>query len=72
MSEEGISRRHLLGTGAAVGAGAMVGPGAAGAVKPGRRRRARRPRRVDVAIVGAGFAGLTAALDLTQAGKKSS
>ncbi len=52
-----------------MGAGALVGPaGEAEGAKP-KKRRQPRPRRVDVAIVGAGFAGLTAALDLTQAGK---
>jgi monoamine oxidase len=71
MSDHEISRRHLLGAGAAAGAGALAAtaPGAEAAGKR-RRRRPRRPRRVDVAIVGAGFAGLTAALELKKAGKK--
>jgi monoamine oxidase len=61
---EGISRRRLLGTGVAASAGALVAglPGAA--ARPRHRRR----RRADVAIVGAGFAGLTAARAIERAG----
>jgi monoamine oxidase len=62
-TSRGISRRRLLGTGAAASAGAVLGPlPAAGA--PARKRK----RRVDVAIVGAGFAGLTAARELERKG----
>src|SRR3954454_6342717 len=52
-----ISRRRLLGTGAATAAGSLAAalPRAIGAPKH------RKTRKVDVAIVGAGFAGLTAA-----------
>ena len=62
-----ISRRRLLGTGAAASAGAVLGaaPEAlAGSAKPRHKRR----RRADVAIVGAGFAGLTAARELERRG----
>ena len=62
-----ISRRRLLGTGAAASAGAVLGaaPEAlAGSAKPRHKRR----RRADVAIVGAGFAGLTAARELERQG----
>jgi monoamine oxidase len=66
MGQHGISRRRLLESGAAAGAGAMVGsPAVADAA---RRRRRRRVRTADVVIVGAGFAGLTAARDVTRAG----
>jgi monoamine oxidase len=64
MVKGGISRRALVGGAAAAGAGAALArvPGARAA---GRRRR----RTCDVAIVGAGFAGLTAARKLRRAGK---
>ena len=60
-----ISRRGLIGASAAAGLGAALGriPGASAAGGRGRRRRC------DVAIVGAGFAGLTAARELRRAGK---
>src|SRR5436190_7789000 len=66
MAEGRISRRGLVGGAAAAGAGAAVArvPGVEAA---GRRRR--RARHCDVAIVGAGFAGLTAARELRRAGK---
>src|SRR3954452_17053478 len=68
MAEGRISRRGLVGGAgaAAAGAGAAVGrvPRAQAA---GRARR--RARHCDVAIVGAGFAGLTAARELRRAGK---
>jgi monoamine oxidase len=66
MTDHGISRRKLLGTGAA-GAGALLG-GSIDAEAAKRRRKRRDSRTVDVAIVGAGFAGLAAARDLTRAG----
>src|SRR4051795_7913571 len=63
MSDHTISRRRLIGTSAAAGLGAMLKrvPGANAALR-GRRR-------ADVVVVGAGFAGLTAALRLHQAGR---
>jgi monoamine oxidase len=57
-----LTRRKLLGTSAAAGA-ALVLPAAAGG-----KRKPRRQRRVDVVVVGAGLAGLTAARELTKAG----
>jgi monoamine oxidase len=65
MSDHTISRRGLIGASAAAGVGAALGrvPGVRAAARRGRRRRC------DVAIVGAGFAGLTAARDLRRAGK---
>src|SRR5215207_5583824 len=62
MSEQGLTRRGLVGGAAAAGlAGALP---ARAEARPGRRRR-----RVDVAIVGAGLAGLTAARKLRHAGR---
>ncbi len=56
-----ISRRRFLGTGATAGAVVLAAGGTA-AARP-------TPRRVDVVVVGAGFAGLTAARALVRAGK---
>jgi monoamine oxidase len=58
-----ITRRRLIGT-AAVGAA-----GTAAATAPGAQAKRRRTRNVDVAIVGAGLAGLTAARALRKAGR---
>jgi monoamine oxidase len=66
MTDHAISRRRLLEAGAAAGAGAMLGGPAADAAR--RRRRRRRVRTVDVVVVGAGFAGLTAARQVRRAG----
>jgi monoamine oxidase len=71
---ERLSRRRLIGAAAATAAsGALAKVPGAEAKKPegkhkGNRRR-RRNRHADVVVVGAGFAGLTAALKLKQAGK---
>jgi monoamine oxidase len=59
-----LTRRRFLGTAAATGAGVLL-PGATSAA-----RRARPRRKVDVAIVGAGLAGLVAARELTRAGRE--
>ncbi len=61
MSDQAISRRRLIGTTAAAGLGAMLNR-VPGAFAAGPLRTA------DVVVVGAGFAGLTAALRLHQAG----
>src|SRR5919202_452362 len=65
MEQFGITRRDLLGAGAAAGAGALVGGTAAEA----RARHRRQHRCVDVVVIGAGFAGLTAARRLVHAGR---
>ena len=57
------TRRGLLAGAAAGGAGALL-PATAAA------KRRKRHRKVDVAIVGGGFAGLTAARKLAAAGKE--
>jgi monoamine oxidase len=59
----GLSRRELV-AGGAVAATAALLPGAAPARAAGRR-----PRRVDVVVVGAGLAGLTTAADLADRGR---
>src|SRR5438874_8112238 len=65
MSEHTISRRGLAGASAAAGLGAAIGriPGAAAAWLGTKRRKC------DVVVVGAGFAGLTAARELHRAGR---
>ncbi|HYP48376.1 MAG TPA: FAD-dependent oxidoreductase, partial [Thermoleophilaceae bacterium] len=60
----GVTRRGLLGTAAVAGVGAGL-PAAAHATG----RSGRRVRHVDVAVVGAGLAGLTAARKLARAGR---
>lgn len=60
-----VSRRQLVIGAGATAAGALLGEGQAAADR-GRRAPAR--RRVDVVIVGAGLAGLTAATELGHAG----
>ena len=67
QARSGITRRQAIG-GAAAGAAGLALPDVATAREP-RARRGRRRRSADVAIVGAGFAGLTAARELQKAGK---
>jgi len=63
----GISRRGLLGAGAAASAGALASRVPGATASRGARSRKHR-RHADVAIVGAGFAGLTAARELERQG----
>lgn len=60
-----ISRRRLLGSGAAAGAGALI----PGAVAEARTSAHARRLHADVCVVGAGLAGLTAARTLHRAGR---
>ncbi|WP_454740010.1 flavin monoamine oxidase family protein [Cupriavidus necator] len=70
-----LTRRQLLGLAAAAGAASLVAgtPRAAGAAPRAARATAARTERdvLDVAIIGAGLAGLTAARDLKRAGCES-
>jgi monoamine oxidase len=60
-----ISRREALAGAAAAAAGGVIADAASATAKP----RSRKPsRRVDVVVIGAGLAGLTAATDLDRAG----
>jgi monoamine oxidase len=68
MTEATITRRRLLITGAAAGAGALLGGGGAPEPADARRRRIRH-RSADVIVVGAGFAGLSAARAVARAGR---
>jgi monoamine oxidase len=65
-----LTRRDLVETGAAVAAAGVLArvPGAEAARRHHRHHRIRH-RKADVVVVGAGFAGLTAALNLVKAGK---
>ncbi len=70
MSDSPVSRRRFLGTGALAGAAAAGLPlSDAEAAKHKKRHKRRGTRRVDVAVVGAGFAGLTAARELVRDGR---
>jgi monoamine oxidase len=64
-----ITRRRLLGTGAAAGTAALLGTDPAGAATPKHKPSAAKVRKVDVVVVGAGLSGLQAALDVVAAGK---
>jgi monoamine oxidase len=71
--EGGLTRRTLIGT-AGAGAAATFLPGAAEAAKHKKKKKKKssskkRSRKADVVVVGAGFAGLTAARALVKAGK---
>jgi monoamine oxidase len=61
VNEGALSRRELLEAGALAGAGTLAGVGLADAEAARRRRRG---RQADVVVIGAGFAGLTAAHEL--------
>jgi monoamine oxidase len=77
MTETSVTRRGFIGAGAAAGAATLLASeGEADAARRRRRRRRTRkppaprvPARADVIVVGAGFAGLTAARELVKAGK---
>jgi monoamine oxidase len=65
VSEQGVTRRRLIGTAAAGAAGAALDTQAV--AKP----RKRPPRRADVVVIGAGLAGLAAARDVVAAGRSA-
>jgi monoamine oxidase len=68
----GVTRRRLLGSGAAAGAGALIAgvPEAeAKARKRPAKHRSSTTHKAEVCVVGAGVAGLTAARTLRQAGR---
>jgi len=73
VSDAPLSRRGFLGTGVAAGAtaaaAALPGVDDAEAARRKKRKKRRRTRTVDVAVVGAGFAGLTAARELVRDGR---
>jgi monoamine oxidase len=65
-----LTRRTLIGgAAAAVAAGALPDAAEAARRRKRKRRRVRRPRKVDVAVVGAGLAGLMAARSVAAAGR---
>jgi monoamine oxidase len=67
VSDPSITRRRFVGTAVATGAAAAL-PESAAARTPRPHRPGRHVRHVDVAVVGAGFAGLTAARRLVRSG----
>jgi monoamine oxidase len=66
-----ITRRRLIGTGAGAAAGLALGgvPGAIARRRSGHRHPDRHLHRANVVVVGAGFAGLTAARNVVHAGR---
>ena len=67
MSDNNISRRGFIGGAATAGAGlAVAGPGSV--AEAATKKRKLRTKRVDVCVVGGGFAGLTAAYRVMRAG----
>jgi monoamine oxidase len=73
MDDNTFTRRRLIGTGAVAGAGALITQTASAEAKkkkakPKKKSKAK-VRRADVVVVGAGFAGLTAARNVVAAGK---
>jgi monoamine oxidase len=71
MSQDAVTRRRFFGVSAAAGLGALAAGSAESRAATGSARPApaRRTTKVDVVVVGAGFAGLSAARSLRQAGK---
>jgi monoamine oxidase len=70
MTDSDLTRRRLLGAGATAGAGALLGAGpASAATKRKTPAKAPKTRTADVIVVGAGFAGLTAARAVAKAGR---
>jgi monoamine oxidase len=71
--DERLTRRRLIGTGAAAAGAAALSRVPGAEARKGdhhhKKKRRRRKLHADVVVVGAGFAGLTAALRLKQAGK---
>jgi monoamine oxidase len=68
VSTDGISRRRLLGAGAAAGTGALLAS-APGADAKKKKKATKKARRADVVVVGGGLAGLTAAREVHKAGR---
>src|SRR6185312_2520942 len=68
MDKRDLTRRHLLGAALATGAAAALPETADAAPERQRRPSRARTRKADVAVVGAGFAGLTAARRIHAAG----
>lgn len=64
-----ITRRGLLGTTATASAAAALAGSAPAAGAATTKKKAKAVRKVDVVVVGAGLAGLTAARELVRAGK---
>jgi monoamine oxidase len=72
MAQDAITRRRFIGAGAAAGAGALMAGASDAAAKKKKKKRKRKPKatpHADVVIVGAGFAGLTAAREVVKAGR---
>jgi monoamine oxidase len=67
--QDGLTRRRLIGAGAAAAGAAALSRVPRAAASGKSTGGAAGSRRVDAVVVGAGFAGLTTALRLTQAGK---
>ncbi|WP_354700157.1 flavin monoamine oxidase family protein [Paraconexibacter sp. AEG42_29] len=69
MTQSGLTRRGLIGTGAAAGAGALATRTTDADAATAKKTAAAKAKRADVVVVGAGLSGLQAALDVVAAGK---
>jgi monoamine oxidase len=69
--ESKVTRRRLLGTGAAAGAAAILPSAVAPEPSAARARRPPASRRADVIVVGAGLSGLEAARSVVSAGRSA-
>jgi monoamine oxidase len=65
----GVKRRQLLAGGIAAAAGSALGAAPAADAKASKRHRVPAPKTYDVAVVGAGLAGLSAATAIHEAGR---
>jgi monoamine oxidase len=69
MTDSKLTRRHLVGTALATGAAAALPEAAQARTVKHRKKVVRRTRKADFVVVGAGFAGLTAAREIVKAGR---
>src|SRR4051794_6099520 len=67
QTQDGLTRRTVIGAGAGVAAAGILGQ--TGIAEAKKRKRRPKPRKADVIVVGAGLSGLTAARKIAAKGK---